>query len=311
MRNRNCIWLILCTGLIFGLPRICMAQTNDFEIHVKYHPVSKYVPPLDSVGKTGSSRLIETGFNSHFSLYKKIDTVNGKVKLLNGAVFGKHTALSNTGFNEQILPDDLYSISAAVSFYSVLNRKWAYTLFLNSALNSDFLSVDYNDVFLTGGLQFIRNFSPQFRLGFGVIIHNNLGKPMFWPALSVYWRFGGRFNFDIRVPDEGQGLAYSVGAGYQYNDKLRFAFAFKPQNISYDVKPGKSINNRLMNFWQLPFELSGIYTKGHFGYTANLGFSALRSFAYAEKDIKNMFTKYPYHGLRANLTFGAGIRYTF
>jgi len=233
------------------------------------------------------------------------------VKLLNGAIFGKYTSFSNTGFNEQILPDDLYSLSAGISYYATLNRKWAYALFLNAAVNSDLIAVDYNDLFLTGGIQFIRHFSPTFRLGFGAIIHNNLGKPMFWPALSVYWNFGNRFNFDIRVPDEGNGLAYTIGVGYKYKENLKFGFAFKPQTISYDVELKNAINNRLMNYWQLPFELSAAYSKNKLEYTANIGFTSLRSFAYAEKDIKNMFTKYPYHSLSANIAFGLGIKYRF
>ncbi|MDJ1469260.1 DUF6268 family outer membrane beta-barrel protein [Xanthocytophaga flava] len=311
MRNLRFNWLRVFVSLIICVPCFCSAQGNDVEINAKYHPTSRYVPPMDSSSRIGSSRQVEFTLSSHISLYKKIDTTTGKVKLLNGAFFGKKTPFSNSGYNKQILPDDLYSISAGISYYASINKTWAYTLFLNSALNTDFISVDYNDLFLTGGVQFIRQFSPRFRLGFGAIIHNNLGKPMFWPALSVYWNFGRRFNVDIRVPDEGNGLAYTIGVGYQYNDHFKLGFAFKPYTISYDVERKNEINNRLMNYWQLPFELSGTYTRGHFGYTATIGFTALRSFAYAEKDIKNMFTKYPYHSLSTNLIFGAGIKYRF
>lgn len=304
MKNCLFIWLILA-------PYFCIAQGNDVEFNVRYHPESKYVPPKDSATKIGSSRLIEYSASAHINLYKNIDTSTRKVKLLNGAFWGRRTSFSNSGYNEQILPEELYSISAGLSYYSTINNKWAYTLLFNAALNTDLIAIDHNDFFLTGGVIFIRHFSPDFRLGVGAIIHNNLGKPMFWPALSVYWNFGRRFNFDIRVPDEGNGLAYAIGVGYQYSKNFRLAFAFKPQTISYDVELKNAINNRLMNYWQLPFELSGTYSKGHFAYTANVGFTALRSFAYAEKDIKNMFTKYPYHSLGANLTLGVGVRYRF
>lgn len=304
-------FLKLILILIILIPYICKGQENNLKFNINYHPESKYVAPLDSASRDGSSSQLEIALSSHFDLYKKIDTVSGKVKLLNASIYAKQTSFSNSGFNKEILPDELYSVSAGISYYSSMNEKWAYTLFLNSAINSDFIEIDYNDLFLTGGVQFIRHFSPNFRLGFGVIVHNNLGKPMVWPALSVYWRFGGRFNFDISVPDEGHGLAYAVGVGYKYNNHLKFGFAFKPQVISYDVEMRNAIDNRLMNFWQLPFELSGTYSKGKLDYTANVGFTALRSFAYAEKDIKNMFTKYPYHSLNTNLMFGLGIKYRF
>ncbi|MGN7785840.1 DUF6268 family outer membrane beta-barrel protein [Niabella sp. 22666] len=311
MANRLFIGLRLVAIPFFCIPYFCSAQVNDVAFGVKYHPTSKYVPPSDSASKDGASSLVEFSANTHLALYSDIDSTSGKVKLLNGAMYGKYTSFASSGFNKQILPEELYSISAGISYYATLNRKWAYTLFLNSAVNSDFINVDYNDLFLTGGFQFIRQFSANFRLGFGVIIHNNLGKPMFWPAVSVYWIFGNRFNFDIRVPDEGNGLAYNVGVSYRYNEHFKLGFAFKPQTISYDVELKNAINNRLMNYWQLPFEFSGTYSTKKFDYTANIGFAALRSFAYAEKNIKNMFTKYPYHGLNANLTFGLGIRYRF
>ncbi|NBL65588.1 hypothetical protein GV828_10280 [Flavobacterium sp. NST-5] len=311
MINRCFISLRLILGLIIFVPYFCSAQGNDVEFNVKYHPTSKYVPPLDSLSRVGSTRMIEYSASSHLSLYQKIDTTTGKVKLLNGAFFGRQTSFSNSGYNQEILPDNLYSISAGVSYYATMNNRWAYTILASASMNTDFIAVDFNDVFLTGGVLFIRNFSPNFRLGFGAIIHNNLGKPMFWPALSVYWNFGKRFNFDIRVPDEGNGLAYTIGVGYKYNDNFKLGFAFKPQTISYDVELKNGINNRLMNYWQLPFELAGTYKAGKFEYTGNVGFTALRSFAYAEKDIKNMFTKYPYYGLSTNLTFGVGVRYRF
>jgi len=311
MKNNSFSWFSVCIYLITLSPAASLAQENDILFTLRSHPSSKYVPPLDSTSKIGSSRQLEYALSAHVGLSTRIDTVTGNVKAISGTVFGKYTRLSNSGFNELILPDELYAIGTGVSYYSTMNARWAYTLFLNAALNTDFIAVDYNDLFLTGGVQFIRNFSPNFRMGFGVIIHNNLGKPMFWPAVSVYWNFGRRFNFDIRVPDEGYGLAYKIGVGYQYSKNLSLAFAFKPQTISYDVELKDAINNRLMNYWELPFELSGTYHAGRLEYTGILGFTALRSFAYAEKDIKNMFTKYPYHGLRTNLTYGLTVRFKF
>ncbi|WP_419836232.1 DUF6268 family outer membrane beta-barrel protein [Xanthocytophaga agilis] len=75
-----------------------------------------------------------------------MDTATGKVKLLNGAFFGKTTPFSKSGYNKQILPDDLHSISAYISYYSSMNNTWTYTLFLTSVLTTDFISVDYNDL---------------------------------------------------------------------------------------------------------------------------------------------------------------------
>lgn len=311
MNNNIMTWQRFLTILIFIIPYLGNAQGNDIKLAVNYHPDSKYVAPADSISRDGSSSQLEISINSHINLYTKIDTLTGKVRLLNAAVFTKKTSFSNTGFNREILPNDLYSLSAGLSYYSTMNQKWAYTLFLNSALNSDFSAVDYNDIFLTGGVIFIRQFSPNLRLGFGAIVHNNLGTPMFWPALSVYWHFGERFNIDIRVPDEGQGLAYTIGVGYELKKNLKLGFAFKPQMTSYDVEIRKNIDNRLMNYWQLPFELSGIYTQGNFEYTATVGFTALRSFAYAEKKLENMFTEYPYYGLNTNLLFSTGVKYRF
>lgn len=301
----------LAAILIIGVPAFCNGQGNDIKITANYHPDSKYLPPADSTSRDGNSRQIEAHLTSHLNLYTKIDTIKGKAKMLNAAIMARHTSFSNGGFNKDILPTDLYALGIGLSYYATINKKWAYTLLLNTSLNTDFEAVDYNDMFVTGGVIFIRQFSPNLRLGMGGIIHNNLGTPMFWPALSVYWHFGRRFSLDINVPDEGQGISYKIGIAYKVSEKFKAGFAFKPQVISYDVEPRFAINNRLMNFWQLPFELSASYASGNFEYNAAIGFTALRRFAYAEKDLKNMFTEYPYHGLGSNLFFGTGVTYKF
>lgn len=134
---------------------------------------------------------------------------------------------------------------------------------------------------------------------------------MFWPALSVYWHFGQQFSLDIKVPDEGLGIAYTIGVRYQVTEKLKTGFTFKPELTSYDVETRRAIDNRLMNFWQLPFELSGAYEHGGLEYGASIGFTALRRFAYAEKNLENMFTEYPYYGLGTNLFISTSVKYKF
>lgn len=299
----------------FSMVIICLApalgftQITELELSTRYHPVSGYLAPTDSLPKNGKATQVEVNLASRINFYTKVDSSTGKIRSLGSTVHGRYTGFSRSGYNGLILPSELYSFNAGLYYYATLNKKWAYNIIFNPAINSDLQQVDKNDIFIVAGAVFIRQFSPNFRLGFGAIVHNNLGGFMPWPALMVDWKLGGKFRLDIRTPDKGPGIAHYVGVSYAASNTWNLSFAFQPEVLSYDVTPRADINNRLMSFWQLPFTLSSSFRTGAVEIIPSVGFTALRKYAYGEKKIGEMFTSYPYHGLGANLTFGMGIRY--
>ncbi|KAA0993542.1 DUF6268 family outer membrane beta-barrel protein [Dyadobacter aurulentus] len=286
----------------------CYAQISQIEISGRYNPTSKYLPPADSSSKPGKAVQSEINAAAQINFYTGVDSLN-RIRSFGSNVQFRYTNFSRNGYNELILPTDLYCTNVGLYYYSTINQKWAYNVFFNTALNTDFKKIDKNDIFLAGGAVLSREFTPNFSLGFGALVHNNLGGFMPWPALTVDWKMGGKFRLDIRTPDKSPGIAHYVGISYAAYSKLNLSLAFQPEVVSYDVTPNRERTNRLMSFWQLPFTLSSAFQVGDFEIIPSVGFTALRRYAYGEKKISEMFTEYPYHGLGTNLIYGLGIKY--
>ncbi|UYQ93408.1 DUF6268 family outer membrane beta-barrel protein [Chitinophaga horti] len=284
------------------------AQLRDVTASYYFHPDSKYLPPLDSADQKGSTQHNEFNLNMNMTLRQRIDTTTGKVSMLSASVWGRYSVLRSSGFNKAILPTSLLASNLGLQYYATISQRWSYAAFLSGGLNTGFKEIDFNDIFLSGGVIFIRQFSPKFRLGMGVLVHNTFGTPLVWPAITADWRFGNKFKLDIRVPDEGPGIAYKIGIAYQLNPRWQAEFAFKPHVLTYDVKQTAAIDNRLMSFWQLPFGLNLHTKRGPVEFFGGAGFTALRRFGYGEKKLSKMFAKYPYYGLGANLFVNAGVK---
>jgi len=300
--------IVLLLSALYGVIPAA-AQQPEIKLDIYHSPASKYQAPPDSSKKKGTSSQQEINLSGKLPLFLRIDTSSGKIRSLGASGHLRYTHFNNTDYTRQILPVNLFASALGINYYSTLKRNWAYTLFINAGVNTDFREVDFNDVFLTGGVVFLKQFSKSFRLGVGVIVHNQFGTPMVWPALTADWKFGRKFKLDIRVPDEAQGIAYKIGIAYQLKKQLTAEFAFRPQAVSYDVTATRAIPNRLMNYWQLPFELNLQQQHGRIGWTGGVGFTALRRFAYSEKKLEKMFTSYPYHGLSSNWFVHAGINW--
>lgn len=307
MKASKLLWSVLI--LIIFRPASGYAQISQIEVSAKYNPLSKYLPPADSASKPGKASQSEFNVGALVNIHTRIDTATGRVRSLGSNIQARYTSFSRDGYNKEILPPELYALNVGFFYYSTINRKWAYNVFLNTAINSDFKEVDKNDAFLTGGAVFIRQFTPNFSLGVGAIVHNNLGGFMPWPALTVDWKMGGKFRLDIRTPDKSAGIAHYVGITYATSNKWNMSFAFQPEVLSYDVTTSSERKNRLMSFWQLPFTLSSAIRVGNFEIIPRVGFTALRRYAYGEKKVSEMFTEYPYHGLGTNLIYGIGFKY--
>jgi len=302
---------VLLSGLVVSIfsPLVSFAQISELEVSGRFHPSSNYTAPADSVSKAGKAIQAELNLTTSVNIHTRVNQETGKVHALGANIQARYTSFSRGGYHRQILPADLYCLNLGLYYYSMFSKKWAYNVFLNTAVNSDLKQVDWNDAFVTGGVVFIRQFSPNFSLGFGAIVHNNLGAFVPWPALTVDWKMGGKFKLEIRTPDKAPGIAHHVGISYAASKSLNLSFAFQPEVLSYDITTNHDIRNRLMSFWQLPFTLSGAFRTGDFEIIPRLGFTALRKYAYGEKKIAEMFTEYPYHGLATNLIFGIGIKY--
>lgn len=309
----NLLKLLFTAVLFLQAGRIATAQIafKDLTFTARYLPGSSYVPPGDSVDRSGQTTQKDLALHGNITLGQSVDQATGKVRMWTGTFGAMLTSMHHKDYEISLLPETLLGTYAGVQHYRTLNPRWGLTVFAQAGLYSDLEKIDGNDLFVTAGVLGIRHFSEQLNLGVGVIVHNSFGTPMVWPALTVNWKMGGRLKLDVRVPDNGPGLAYKIGVQYQFRPELGLEFSFKPGCMTYDVEKYAESGRRLMSFWQLPLGLELKWEKEHLRLFGGGGLMALRSYSFGEKKLSKMFSEYPYYGIGTQMFLQAGVQWKF
>lgn len=286
-------------------------KMTDIAVSGRYLPSASHVPPKDSAQSSGSTMQTEFSLQGNLALNASVDSFSGKVRIWTASFGAQYTFMNNKDYQDDLVPSRLLATYAGIQHYRALSMKWGLAAFVSAGLYSDLMKVDGNDIFLNAGIIGIRHFSENLNIGLGVIVNNNFGAPLVWPALTVGWNFGGKFGLDIRIPDNGPGLAYKIGVSYKFQPDWSVTFSFKPGCVTYDVERTIDKDKRLMSFWQLPFGLELKWERERIRIFGGGGLMALRSYNFGEKKLAKMFSKYPYHGMNAQLFVNAGIQIKF
>lgn len=284
---------------------------KDLTFTARYLPGSSYVPPGDSVDRSGQTVQRDFALHGNVTLSQSADQATRKIRMWTGTFGAALTSMQHKDYELPLLPETLLGTYIGLQHYRTLNSKWGLTVFAQGGLYTDLEKVNGNDLFVTAGVIGIRHFSEQLSLGVGAVVHNSFGTPMVWPALTVNWKMGGKLKLDIRVPDNGPGLVYKVGLQYQFRPELALEFSFKPGCMTYDVEMHAESNRRLMSFWQLPLGLELKWENDHLRLFGGGGLMALRSYSYGEKELSKMFSKYPYYGIGTQMFLQAGVQWKF
>jgi hypothetical protein len=267
--------------------------------------------PIDGFDKLKTnSTTVQNRYNAvlNFNLSTKIDTVKKSVRFWSATVNTDYLTMSNKDYVQEIFPKSLVASNISVQHYRSLQNRWGFLALVSIGINSDLKKVDDNDVFINAGGIFIKNYTQNFSLGFGLFVNNNFGKPLPWPAITANWQLGNKYKLNINVPDRAPGLAYNISFTSVINELTDLSVFFKPSVVSYDVENALE-NKRLLNNWQIPIGLENQWHTKQIDFFINGGLMALRSFDYAEKDLAKMFAKNPYHHLNANFFLGVGLKY--
>lgn len=304
------------TFLLISSAASAQFKMTDVKIATEFAPSSHYLMPDETEldVKRGHTKTAAETFQSrfnlaiNFNLSTKFDSINKSVTIWSAALNSDHMVLANKGYPDQVFPSSLHASSFTIKRFNTLKNNWAFMALLTAGVNSDYVKVDGNDLFVFAGAVWIKTFSDMFSLGTGIMVHNSFGKPLPWPLITANWQMGGKYKLKIDAPDQAPGLAYNISLRYLKSDKSDFAVFFRPSNMSYDVSL-RSDNKRLLNYWQIPigFDMQTHYK--HLDLTYRVDLMAVRSFIYAEKNLGKMFSKFPSHMLTPNISFGVDLKF--
>jgi hypothetical protein len=273
-------------------------------VSVDYLPASRYIRPEDSV-KTGSTTSQQrVNFGSAFLLSYKADTATGKLRSWSVSLSGSYTRLENKDYEKSIYPSELLGTEIGVQHYRSLNKKWTLLGLLSVGMYSDMERIDYNDLFINGGVVFIKKQNPKLSYGIGAVLTNSFGTPMVLPALVLQWKTGERYKIDVIFPEK---LSISTSL----NKQTDLALALRMQGAVYDVE-NRPDNKRLMGLAELKLGLENTWHLGRrVDFIASAGSTLFSNTSFKEKKLSEMFKDRPQHRLATNYFLSAGLRWNF
>ncbi|SKA32456.1 hypothetical protein SAMN04488128_103669 [Chitinophaga eiseniae] len=306
--HKPAYWLLPGLLLLSGAVKAQLGASSltgpGIAINADYQPSSHYIRPEDSLKMPATSAQRRFSMGAGFLLSQKIDTVTGKTRIWNLGVMGSYTRFSNKDYEEDIFPKELFGGEIALQHMRSLNPKWSLMGILSVGLYTDMEKITYEDVFITGGVIFVRKINRKLNLGVGAALTNSFGAPMVLPALLVQWRTGNRFRVDINFPEK-----LSVSSSLSKYDDLALAFRFN--GGAYDVENRKD-GKRLMGYQEMSLGLENtLHLSKKIDFNLAGGTVLLRSVTFRDKKISDIFSTRPEHRLATNLYISAGIRCRF
>lgn len=278
-----------------------LTPVNTIDINTTYVPESKYRQKDGTLQNTEKTqKRIDLGYS--FMISSKVDTSTRKIDSWTAMIDASYTQMGKPSNAHDLMPNRLLSTQFALVNYHSIGKKWGMVKVIQLGLNTDLRKFDIHDLFLSGGLLFIKNQSSRFSFGFGVFVANATNAPLVLPAVVFQLRTDGKFKFNIDLPTE-------VSTAYEMSKKMELKLALRFRNLSYDVENKANPKKRYLNYLELPLGLEGKWKSKRFDFTLGGGYMFIRDFQLKEGGIKNMFKDVPTNKLNGNIYVNAGISY--
>lgn len=301
-----CLLLGLLTQADLLFAQLGGASLNGpgMAISVDYLPASRYIRPEDSV-KTGSTTSQQRfNFGAAFLLSNKVDTATGKLRVWSASLSGSYAQLENKDYEKNIYPDELLGTQIGLQHYRSLNKRWTMLALLSAGINTDMEKIDQNDLFVNGGVVFIRKHNPKLSYGIGVVLTNSFGMPMVLPAFLVQWKTGERFKIDVVFPEK-------LSVSTRLNRYADLGLAFRMQGAAYDVEK-RTDGKRLMGYAEMKLGLENTWHLSRkIDFIASGGSMLFSTTSFQEKKLSEMFKPKAEHRLATNYFLSAGLRWNF
>lgn len=273
-------------------------------ISTDYMPASRYIRPEDSVKTRSTTSQQRYNFGAGFMLMNRVDTATNKVRTLAFGMTGSYIRLTNKDYERQIFPDELLNATVGFQYMRSMRNRWSMMAVAGVTLGTDMEEINGQDLFVQGGVLFIKQHNKRFSYGVGGMLTNAFGTPMILPALFVRWKTDSRFAIDINFPEK----ATVSTALSRYTD---LALAVRLEGNTYDVTHGVN-GKRLMGIMQVNAGLENTWHIGpHLDFVMAAGSSLANSATFADKKLSEMFKEKPYHRLGTNYYVSTGLRWNF
>lgn len=272
-------------------------------ISVDYLPASRYIRP-DSVKTNSTTSQVRYNFGAVFLLSSHADTVTGKVRNWTLAASGSYSKLSNKDYENYVLPEELLGTQLVLQHFRSIGNRWGMVSVLSVGLFTDMEKIDYQDIFINGGVLFVKQHNRRFSYGLGAMLTSTFGTPMLLPAFMIKWQTDNKIRVDINFPEK---LSVS-GKLNRYTD---LAVAFRMKGASYDVENGVD-RKRLLGYSEMSLGLENTWhLNKHIDFVASGGSILLSQISFKDKKLSEMFSDKPNHRLATNYFFSTGLRWNF
>ncbi|MCW3465342.1 DUF6268 family outer membrane beta-barrel protein [Chitinophaga nivalis] len=299
-------------ALLLGIPaQKALAQLGGvpllqpgMSVSVDYLPASHYIRPEDSLKTGATTSQKRYNFATSFLLHSRVDTATGKARLWGLGTTASYTQLTNKDYEKTLFPKELLATDITLQHFRTINKKWSLMAMLMVGLYTDMEKIDQNDVFINGGVVFIKQHNRKFAYGFGAVLTNSFGTPMVLPALMLRWKTGERYKIDVNFPQ-------SISVTSSLSKYTDLALALRLRGGAYDVEqhPG---NKRVMGTADISIGLENTWHLSRkIDFVAAGGSILLNKMEFQEKSLSEMFKTRPEHRLGANYFLSAGLRWNF
>ncbi|RFS19256.1 hypothetical protein DVR12_23770 [Chitinophaga silvatica] len=273
-------------------------------ISTDYQPASHYIRPEDSVKTGATTSQLRYNFGAGFMLLNRMDTATKKVRTLLFGVSGTYIRLNNKDYEQTIFPDELLNANAGFQYIQSMRNRWSLMAIAAVSLGTDLEEINGQDLFLQGGVLFIKQHSKRFSYGIGGMLTNAFGTPMILPAIFMRWKTDSRFALDINFPEKA-----SVSTALsRYTD---LALTVRTEGNTYDVTHGVN-GKRLMGYMQIKAGLESTWHIGkHLDWILAGGSNLANSATFSDRKLSEMFKEKPYYRLGTNYYLSTGLRWNF
>lgn len=273
-------------------------------ISADYLPSSHYIRPEDSVKTRSTTSQQRYNFGAGFMLFNKTDTATKKSRSLGFGVNATYIRLSNKDYDQQIFPKELLSATAGFQYMQSMRNRWSLMAIAAVSLGTDLEEINGQDLFLQGGVLFIKQSSKKFSYGVGGVLTNTFGTPMILPAVFVRWKTDSRYAIDINFPEKAS-ITTSLN---KYTD---LSLAIRLSGNTYDVTHSPN-GKRLMGIMQINAGLENTWHVGkHLDWVIAGGSTLVNDATFSDKKLSEMFSKKSYYRLGTNYYLSTGLRWNF
>ncbi|WP_291909488.1 DUF6268 family outer membrane beta-barrel protein [Chitinophaga sp. CB10] len=271
-------------------------------VSTDFLPASRYIRPEDSVKTSSTTSQLRYNFGASFVLSSKTDTATHRLRMWTADVSGSYTKLDNKDYTKKIFPEELLDASVGLKYIHSLRNNWTLLAMASGTLGTDLEEINYDDLFLQGGVLFLKQHNKRFAYGFGVVLTNAFGTPMVLPAFGIQYKTDNRFKIDINFPEK-------IAIGTQLNSFTELALAVRVRGGAYDATRGVD-GKKLLSYSEFSAGLESTWHLGRpFDFVVSCGSILASQVSYSDKKLSEMFKDKPAHRLATNVFMSAGFRW--